>query len=702
MRSRPLASAATLATSALLSFVSPSSSQEPENKAEAKPAADPAPAPAAPAAPAVPGGDVPIPAPLPEGQMPPDPSLLPQGLPDGSALPIAPVAPIPSGPARRSQVITLSPAGVQIPLKGVTLIPDKRVRIGDRPPLDVIPTDGVNLVGGIQDPPAKAELLREIESRFLNKPLTFGGLEDLVKLVENHYIRHGRQLTHAFVPSQVITDKIAIAILEGKVTKLDAKSVVPEDRSWWASWYDEPYSLDKILGKVRNKTANLSAVEPVELNKVLLDLNQSPWARLERPVQHPFRRVTAKYSPVEDYIGQTEVTLLVEQKRPLRFFTGYDNALTELLGEDRLYAGLVWYDAFALNLDHQLAIQYFTSPDGDFIEGVAGSYIVPWTEKQTTEIYAAYSESVAGITIGGIPSDVTGESTVVGFRHYYELPPIVAGGEIIRGDGYAREADGRLAWWTLGKRDRQSFGIFHEVGAGLDFKSTDNNLQFGGATVTADSADILQLVLEYNARQTDAAGETTLSWKNYFGIGGSSDDELNALRNGAESSYWYTKVELDREQDLPWGMLAHGRLTGQYATDNLLQSEQLGFGGYNSVRGFPERSFRGDSGWLLSLELYSPAIHPLGHLFPSLGWADELRFLIFTDWGSGSASQEFAADPLDDDQTIGSVGIGLRYDVNDNLRLRVDYGIQVQQLDEPPFPEGTDENQTHIGLVWTF
>jgi hypothetical protein len=26
------------------------------------------------------------------------------------------------------------------------------------------------------------------------------------------------------------------------------------------------------------------------------------------------------------------------------------------------------------------------------------------------------------------------------------------------------------------------------VGAGLDFKTTDNNLEFGGATVTADSA----------------------------------------------------------------------------------------------------------------------------------------------------------------------------------------------------------------------
>ncbi len=676
MRPRPLASAATIATSAML-CLAVSSAQE-----------------AQPAAPAPEGN---APSPLPPGaEIPPDPATLP-------GPPIAPVTPIPSGPARRSQVITLSESGTELPLRGVTLTKDDRQRIGEVGSLKVTPTDGINIVGGLTDPPAKEELIAEIREKFLNKPLTFGGLEDLVKLIESHYINHGRQLTHAFVPSQLVTDKIVVAILEGKVTKFDeAQAVVPDGRSWWASWYDQPYSLDRIVSDVRAETTDIEAVEPADLNGVLLDLNQSPWARLERPVQHPFRRVTAKYSPVEDYIGQTEVTLIVEQKRPLRFFTGYDNALTDLLDEDRIYGGFVWYDAFAMNLEHQMAVQYFTSPDGDALSGVAGSYIIPWTENQTTEFYAAYSESTADITIGGIPSGVEGESTVVGFGHFYELPPLVPGGDIIRGSGYSREADGRLSWLTLGKRDRQSFGVFHEVGAGLDFKSTDNNLQFGGDTVTADSADLFQLVVEYNARQTDEKGETNLRWKNYFGLGGSSDEELAALRNGAQANYWYTKAELDREQDLPFGMLAHGRLIGQYSTENLLQSEQLGFGGYDSVRGFPERTFRGDNGWLFSLELYSPAIHPLGHLWPSLNVADELRFLVFTDWGGGSASEEYTSDPLDDEQTIGSVGIGLRYDVNDNIRIRVDYGIQVSQLDEPPFPEGTGDNQTHIGVVWTF
>jgi hemolysin activation/secretion protein len=159
---------------------------------------------------------------------------------------------------------------------------------------------------------------------------------------------------------------------------------------------------------------------------------------------------------------------------------------------------------------------------------------------------------------------------------------------------------------------------------------------------------------------------------------------------------------LDRENDLPWGMLARARLVGQYATENLLQSEQLGFGGHDTVRGYQERIFRGDSGWLFSAELYSPPMHPLSAFVPSWGLKDELRFLVFTDWGSGSAKREVTSDPFDDKQTLGSVGVGLRYDISDNFRLRVDWGFQLEELPSPPYPADSGDNQIHVGVVWTF
>lgn len=647
------------------------------------------------------------------GEIIPQPDLNPGLLPrlDGPAgvdlgvIPpvAAPVQVQDSGPVDRNFVITRSGDSETV-LAGINLIKDKRTKFSDAPLADITPINGVVVQGGLSEPPAFDELRRELANEFIGKKLTFGGLEEVVKEIQNHYIRHGRMLTHVFIPNQKMDDKLIVAVLEGKVTQLDAEAASTESRSWWESWYDQPYSLEDLAGEVKSELGGLDTLEPQNLNETLVGLNLSPWARLKRPIQHPFRQVNAKYSPVADLLGETKVTLLVEQQRPLKFFMGVDNTLTQSLGQDRFYLGSVWYDAFALNLDHQLALQVFYGLQSDSLEGFAANYIAPWKfwdGKHTTEMYFAYSQSTAPTTIGGLDADVTGDSTVAGFRHYYELPPLVDGGEIIRGDRLQYDLDGRLPWMSATKADRQSFGIFHEAGGGLDFKTTNNDLEFGGASVAPAQADILQLVLEYNARQTDGMGETNLSWKNYFNIGGSSDTELQAIRAGAESSYYYTRADLDREQDLPWGTFARGRLTAQYSTTNLLQSEQLGAGGFSSVRGYPERIFRSDSGWLLSFEYYSPALHPVSRAWPSLGWRDQLRFLAFTDWGGGGPAEDIETDPFDDSTVLGSVGVGLRYDLGDNFRLRLDYGLQLSSLDAA-FPTDASDNQFHFGIVATF
>ena len=63
--------------------------------------------------------------------------------------------------------------------------------------------------------------------------------------------------------------------------------------------------------------------------------------------------------------------------------------------------------------------------------------------------------------------------------------------------------------------------------------------------------------------------------------------------------------KLEREQELPFpapfqGMMLHGALTGQYSSVNLLASEQLGLGGFGSVRGYPERALRGALGAIIA------------------------------------------------------------------------------------------------------
>jgi len=127
-------------------------------------------------------------------------------------------------------------------------------------------------------------------------------------------------------------------------------------------------------------------------------------------------------------------------------------------------------------------------------------------------------------------------------------------------------------------------------------------------------------------------------------------------------------------------------------------------GGTNSIRGYEERAYRADIGVIGSVELVSPPLHPLlkwaGYWDQLPSWSDELRFLVFFDYGYGEASEEIVVSDIS--QTLASYGVGLRWKINDNFNLRLDYGIPIIDLDAPPFDEDASDPRVHIGGVFTF
>jgi len=199
-------------------------------------------------------------------------------------------------------------------------------------------------------------------------------------------------------------------------------------------------------------------------------------------------------------------------------------------------------------------------------------------------------------------------------------------------------------------------------------------------------------------RQTDPRGETNLSWSHHIS-GGALNGEFSDLRVGADDSYYYTKLNVSREQDIGKGAYVKLNLTAQYATENLLQSEQLGMGGYGTVRGYKERVYRADTGLVGQLELYSPILRPVTYLMESPKVSDELRFLTFVDFGVGDSHESLTA--TDEGQSLMSVGLGFRYSWGNNLSLRVDWAKQIKELSSPPFPGG-DDSQFHVGFVFSF
>ncbi|MCX6872956.1 MAG: BamA/TamA family outer membrane protein [Verrucomicrobia bacterium] len=690
-------------------------------------------------------------APAPETQpVPPAEPALPNLLPD----PIDPSKPrpIPPVPAKKvpganagDQVIdrpftrSLNPDGTEGTqnLAGISLFADKRnvVKPDDvkalqweRAQKDVL-KPGVQVMEGLHTP--DPEGLRAALGHYISagKPATFRDLQDMVGIIQEHYRKHHRPMTHVYIPRQSIhSDKVVISIVEGRVgetrilTEADLRSKpaaqltdpeksflkrMDENKNWWNSWYNNPYKAKDVSDEFLPRTAQLKGriVDTEEIQAQIAAMNRSPWVRLNRPIEHPFREVTVNFSqPEANVVGETNLNFEVDDQRPLKFFTGIDNSLTEATGENRVFLGAAWYDAFGLGKNHQMGLQFFSALDTSELAGVSLSYQIPWQDRkfeQFTELFAAYADSTTSLDFGGIPTDVGGTSFLIGGRHYLELPEMLGASDISQPLGTKNDK-------TWAKPIREALGLHHEVGLGLDFKQMDNTLQFGGTSVADSPADIFQVVLEYNARQTDPTGETFLGSQLFISPGDvtadNSDEAFSPLRRDAEAAYVYTRIRLEREQDLPFsgffsGMMLKGALTGQYSSVNLLASEQLGLGGYSSVRGYPERVLRGDLGYIFNLELYSPEFHPAKEWFKFVK-EDNLKFLAFFDYAHGEAVKDSVSDPLDDPADLMSVGVGLRYDFNDMLRLRFDYGVRLEDL--PAAADNTDGGAFHFGLVCIF
>lgn len=660
-----------------------------------------------------------------ESVLPPVAPLAPGEVAEVPPVPAA-AAVAPAGKVTKDSVVTFASDAAdapEVPLAGITLYRDARMKTSQGVSLPPASGPGVLLLEGLSTP--KPDELRKKLDPFLGKKATYRDLEKIVAVALEHYRVNNRPMTHVYIPKQPYSNIMRFAVIEGRVGEVivlsesDVRGKSPASmptyeknfqnklgkESWWDSWYRDPYQsadlkaalaprIDQIRGRV---------VDIEELNAQMTAINRSPWARLNRPVEHPFRDVDVVFSPPESkgndlILGQTDLVFEVRDQRPLRFYMGYENNLTYLLGEDRFFAGATWYDAFRLGLDHQLGVQFFTASDPNELWGLAASYLIPWKNAgQFTALYASYADSTVDTLISGTSSEIGGDNTLFGGRHYFELPGLFGA----TSDSMPLGTERRAKEWADPKRE--AIGLHHEVGAGFDFKATTNDVFFGGTAAADSPADIVQFVIEYNARQTDPLGETNLSLQVFMSPGGitsdNSDEAFEQLRLDSSATYIYTRARLEREQDLPYRLMGRAALTGQVSNGNLLASEQLGVGGFDSVRGYVERIHRGDLGYVFNLELYSP------QFMPSRDWCklshdDSLRFLTFFDVGYGEASNDEPSDPTDDGSTLMSVGLGLRYEFENDLAIRCDYGFQLKE----PLSSAEDRGDGYfnLGAVWSF
>ena len=477
---------------------------------------------------------------------------------------------------------------------------------------------------------------------YIGQPVTMKSLAELTRSIVSFFRDHDRPVVNVFVPEQSITSGfVQVVVVISRVEKVDATG---------ARWFSNPMLRAEV---------GLRPGDPISSSQLNSDL---AWIN-----RNPFLQSDVLMAP-GDAPGTTDLLLRTQDRFPLRVYAGFEDSGNEYTGDDRILTGFNYGNLFGVG--QQLSYQFTTGTDVNKFTAHSGTYVIPLPWKHQLTFFGSYSDSSASLgtdlSTGGVNWQVSGR---------YEIP--------LPGTEHFTES----------------------VTGGFDFKRSNNDLIFGVATVSDVFTDIDQFVLGYQAGGRDDYGSTSASLTGFWSPGGMStyDDDADyvATRADARTNYAYGQFTLNRVTRLPLDFTWTVRGEVQESDANLLPSEQLGLGGYATVRGYDEREVNGDNGFLVSTEVATPPVS-LFQLFGNQKIKDQLQFLGFVDYGGTSLHQVTPADIHPNNNLLG-VGPGLRYVINPYLSIRFDYGFQLIDpgVADTGF-ESRHNSRAHLGVLVSY
>jgi len=516
-------------------------------------------------------------------------------------------------------------AQVMLKLRGLIFVGNKlQVRANGIRAMDGVAVEGVPML----DTPGFTQRAQ----KFVGQPVNMDLINAIAAETAKFYREHDHPVVSVIAPPQDVTN--------GVVQLLVTEAKLGEVRVAGNRWF-----------KSRLFHTRLKSGGPIIMSQ--LEADTAFYGR------NPFRSVTAEMSPGKNS-GETDLTLRVQDKFPLRVFAGYNNEGVKSTGEDQFFFGFNYGNLFGLG--QELSYQFTASSDFDQLLSHSATWTVPLPWHDIFQVSATYSNSRPKAEDNA--PQLKGATWEISPRYIITLP--------------------QTAWFS------------QELKLGYDFKYTDNNLQFGGEQVFDTPIDISQFSIAYHANLKDNWGATGFSTAAYWSPGGmgsnNNDDAFKAARQDSKANYFYATFGLDRMTKLPFGLSWSLTAKGQLSNGNLQATEQFLLGGEGTVRGYPELIAAGDEGILVRNEIYSPSFS-LSKLVGLKQAHDQFQFLIFYDYGLTAVY-----DPLPgEDKTtqLSSFGVGARWQIRQNLSAYFDYGWQIDHLD-------SDHSRAHVGVTASF
>ena len=467
--------------------------------------------------------------------------------------------------------------------------------------------------------PAPQKLSRRLE-RFGGRPLRESELWTIGDIILSHYDDQGYPV-------------VGVEVLEDGLGESQVSFIVEVGR----------------LGKVGVTSPRFGSPEAVRLGLRLEEGAVLRRSDLDDQLawygRSVFRRPRLYVSP-GDEPATADVLIGLEEARPWRVTAGYENSGPALLGEDRFLVGA----AGMTRNEHIMAWQTVLGMPFSSLNAHALNWEIPIHQyHQSLRLGAAFARLETRSLSNGLVVDNSGTSWSTSIAHDIRLPS-----------------------WK---------GWRHGFAYGVEVKGTDQFVLFGAGSFSPGEVRFAHGKIAYDGSRSWENGAIGLQGSIIGSPGGlipgNDDADFKAYDPAADSAYALARLAGQGwwSPGGDWRIGIRGEL--QVADSRLLPAEQFSAGGYQTVRGVPEREYFADQGYQSSIEVLSPAWRPIDGV--------NLRFLGFFDHASlrnrGGGSESLSGS-----------GVGLRMRYGSWLDLRLDHGWRLDASGQ----------QTHVGVRFSY
>jgi hemolysin activation/secretion protein len=490
----------------------------------------------------------------------------------------------------------------------------------------------------------------------------YGDMQKALEALERAYRDAGYSTVQVYVPEQELTSGvIRIDVTEGAIGKI----IVSGNK-----FFDEN-NVRRGLPALRvGRAPNLR-----ELSENIQLSNENPAKQVE---------ITLGASEQE---GKVDANVAVKDENPQRVYMTLDTTGTAATGVSRV--GIAYQNANLFDRDQTLTLAYTSSADAPTsvkVDIFSIGYRIPLYEfgDSIDFIYgkSGVNTPSASPVLGGLLG-INGKGDVLGLRvnHYFTRRGEYTD-KLIFGLDYKYINARCIVAGNPSAIDPPT----PPLATCVPFTSRPVSLTYNGTRQSPGSAMDYNIGVARNvplgSRYANTSGGMTDRFSYLTPGNRPSHDEFAILRMGGS----YLSA-------LPDDYQMRFAASGQFTKDAVVASEQFGFAGSSSVRGFNERAAATDRGYFVNSELYGPDIAKKWDMPGSL------RVLAFYDFGRGF-NNKIADTATVSRIGIASVGAGVRYSVNKDFSLRFDLA---QVIDGgPPNTKDRSDRRGHLNLMVGF